>query len=252
MHVEETNTNLGFQTTPNEGQELFMEVDGVKYGRYPVKTRLAVIGDDLDKFIEENAKPYFQEGDIFCIASKVVSICKGFYVKESDLKVSPLAKFLVRFVKKWPHDPGFAIPQKIQVAMNEVGIVRFFFAMIGGGIMKLLGQPGWFYRLAGHNIGAIDGFVPEMYPVPLRGYGFLAPKDPDGIANEIEEKHNMPSAVLDGNNVENIVLGMSKSLIERLKQEAPNEDPKERLLRIIKGNPQGQSGNTPILLVRKA
>lgn len=242
MHVEEDNTNLGLQTQPHEGQQLYMEVDGVKYARFPVKTRLALIDEDLDKFIDEHVKGIYQEGDIFCLASKVVSICKGYYVKESDLKVGWLAKFLVRFVKKWPHDPGFAIPQKIQVAMNIVGMPRFIFAMIGGVILKFLGKPGWFYKLAGHNIGGIDGFVPEMYPEPLRGYGFLTPENADKDADEIETKHNFPTAILDGNNVENIVLGMSKNLKAKFT--------KEKLLEIINGNPQGQSGNTPILLLR--
>lgn len=220
-----------------------MEVDGIKYGRFPVKTRLAVIGDDLDKFLDENLNGVYQSGDIVCLASKVVSICKGYYIKESDLKISWLAKFLVRFVKKWPHDPGFAIPQKIQLAMNIVGMPRFIFAMIGGVIMKVLGKPGWFYKLAGHNIGGIDGFVPEMYPVPLRGYGFLTPENPDQDSDEVEQKHGYPTAILDGNNVENIVLGMSKNLKAQMT--------KEKLLEIINGNPQGQSGNTPILLLRK-
>lgn len=237
------NDNLGLQTQPHHGQELYKTVDGKKYARYPVKTRLALIDEDLNKFIEEHIKGIYVEGDIFCLASKVVSICKGFYVKESDLKVGWLAKFLVRFVKKWPHDPGFAIPQKIQLAMNIVGLPRFLFAMFGGVILKLFGKPGWFYRLAGHNIGAIDGFVPEMYPEPLRGYGFLAPENSDEIAEEIEQKFNMPVALLDGNNVENIVLGMSQKLKQKFT--------KEKFLEIIHGNPQGQTGNTPILLVRE-
>lgn len=244
-----TDEKLGLLTEPHPGQELYKEVNGVKWARYPVKTRLALIDDDLNQFLKESAKPYYKEGDIMCLASKVVSICKGFYVKESDLKVTWFAKFLTRFVKKWPHDPGFAIPQKIQVAMNIVGIPRFVFAMIGGVIMKLLGKPGWFYRLAGHNIGAIDGFVPEMYPEPLRGYGFLAPTNPDQIADEIERDLEMQTAILDGNNVDQIVLGMSKGLIDRFGGDYKNS--KEHLLKIISGNPQGQTGNTPVLIVRE-
>jgi hypothetical protein len=243
-HVEDDNSNLGLQTTAKEGQELYSELKGKKYARFPVKTHLILIDEDLDKVIEKYAVPEFKEGDIFCITSKVISITKGFYVKESELKVSWLAKFLVRFVTKHEHDPGFALPQKIQVAMNEVGIPRFIFAMIGGVIMKVIfRKPGYFYILAGHNINAIDGFVPHMYPVPLRGYGFLAPKNPDGICNEIEQKFSMNTAMLDGNNVENIVLGMSEGLKARFS--------KEELLQILNGNPQGQSGNTPILLVRE-
>ncbi len=237
-------SDLGLKTTPNEGQELYKVVDGVKYARFPVKTPLALIGDSLDNFIAKYGKPYYKDGDIFCISTKVVSITKGYYVKESDIKITWLARFLVRFVKKWPHDPGFAIPQKIQLAMDIVGMPRFVFAMVAGVIMKkVFGKPGYFYILAGHNIGAIDGFVDWMYPEPLRGYGFLAPEHPDQDAQEIEDKFGMPSALLDGNNVENIVLGMSNKLKKMYT--------KEKLLSIIEGNPQGQSGGTPIILVRK-
>ncbi|MEO6728943.1 MAG: hypothetical protein ABIM99_03405 [Candidatus Dojkabacteria bacterium] len=243
MHVEEDNSNLGIQEKPHDGQQLYMEVDGVKYARFPVKTRLALIDEDLDKFIEEHTKAFYKDGDMFCLASKVVSICKGYYVKETDIHVTWFARFLVRFVKKWPHDPGFAIPQKIQLAMDIVGIPRFLFAMVGGVVMKALGKPGYFYILAGHNIGGIDGFVPEMYPEPLRGYGFITPEHADVDAQEIEQKHGYKTAILDGNNIENIVLGMSDSL--------KAEMTKEKLLEIINGNPQGQSGNTPILLLRK-
>lgn len=234
----------GLQSEPNKGEELYSEVDGIKWARYPVKTRLAVIGDSLDDFLNDYAKPYYKEGDIVCIASKVVSITKGFYVKESDIKITWFAKFLTKFVKKWEHDPGFRLPQKVQLAMDIVGLPRFIFAIIGGGFMKLLGKPGYFYIIAGHNINAIDGFVPEMYPEPLRGYGFLAPENPDGICDEIEEKYGMESAILDGNNVDQIVLGMSKGLKERFS--------KEKLLQVLRGNPQSQTGSTPILIVKKS
>lgn len=239
-----SNEKLGLLTEPHEHQELYKIVDGVKYFRYPVRTPLVLIGDNLNDFIEKYAKPYFKQGDIFCISTKVVSIAKGYYVAEKDIKITPFARFLVKFVKKWPHDPGFALPQKIQLSMDIVGVPRFIFALIGGAIMKyIFRKPGYFYILAGHNIGAIDGFVDWMYPEPLRGYGFLAPKFPDRDANEIEEKFGIPTALLDGNNVENIVLGMSDGLKKRFS--------KEKFLKIIEGNPQGQSGGTPILLVRE-
>lgn len=233
---------LGLTTEAHHDQELFTEVDGIKWARFPVKTRLVVIGDNLDDFLNEFAVPYYKDGDILCIASKVVSIAKGFYVKESDIKVTWLAKFLTQFVKKWDHDPGFRLPQKVQLSMDIVGMPRFILAVVVGGFMKLLGKPGYFYIIAGHNISAIDGFVPEMYPVPLRGYGFLAPEDPDGICNEIEKKFSMNTTILDGNNVDQIVLGMSDGLKNRFT--------KEKLLEILSGNPQGQTGNTPILIVR--
>jgi hypothetical protein len=234
---------FGLQNKPHEDQELYSEVEGEKWGRFPVKTRLVLIDEDLDQVIEEYVKPELKEGDILCIASKIISITKGFYVKESDIKVSWLANFLVRFVKKWPDDKGYAVPAKIQTAIDIVGIPRFLFAMFVGGTLKYLGFPGWFYRIAGHNINGIDGFIPEQYPEPLRGYGFLIPDNPEKIATEIEEKFQTLCALTDGNNVENHVIGIGENLSKIMN--------KETLLKIIEGNPQGQEGNTPFLIVRK-
>lgn len=236
------NTEMGLLTKPHNGQELYSDIDGIKWARYPVKTRLVLIDESLDQVIEEYVKPELKEGDIICISSKLISITKGFYVKESDLKVGWLANFLVRFVKKWPDDKGYAVPAKIQLAMNIVGMPRFILALFAGGFLKLIGQPGWFYRIAGHNINGIDGFIPEQYPEPLRGYGFLIPDNSDQIASEIENKFNTLCAITDGNNVENHIVGMGEKLQKLLTE--------EKLLKILKGNPQGQEGNTPILIVR--
>lgn len=228
---------------PHEGRELHSTVNGKKFSRLPIKTRMILIDEDLEKVIQEFVVPHVQEGDIVVIASKIVSICMGFYVKESELKVTWLAKFLTRFVKKWPNDPGFALPQKVQIAMNEVGMIRFLFAVVAGAFMKLIGKPGWFYRIAGHNINAIDGFIPAEYPVELHGYGFLAPKDSDGISDKLEARFGIPFAIADGNNVDVNILGRSKTIKEKFDNETFDE--------IMKGNPQGQDGNTPFVIIRE-
>lgn len=237
------NEKIGLLENGVEGRELVVNSNGKRWVRYPVRTELVVIGDTLDEFIKKYAIPNYKKDDILCIASKVISIVNGFYVKESDIRVTSFARFLTKFVKKWDHDPGFRIPQKVQLALDIVGYPRFLLAIFIGGVMKIIGKPGYFYKVAGHNINAIDGFVPEMYPVPLRGYGFLAPENPNKICDEIQEKYGMKCAILDGNNVDQIVLGMSSQLLENMT--------KEELLDILRGNPQGQSGNTPILIVRE-
>jgi hypothetical protein len=238
--------NYGFQEKANPGRELFSTVDGVKYARYPIATPYLYLNDNLDDVIEKYAKPHLKEGDVLGVATKIVSICCGFYVKEEDIKVGRLAKFLVKFVKKWPNDAGFAVPAKVQLAMNIAGMPRFLFAMVVGGLMKYLGKPGYFYKIVGHNISAIDGFIPEQYPEPLQHLGFLAPEDPDKFCEELEKKHNMPIILLDGNNVDNNILGMGTKAKEMYS--------KEKLMEILSGNPQSQGDEgviTPMLLVRK-
>jgi hypothetical protein len=251
---------LGMLAQAHEGQKLSVQLEEIIFYRYPVRTRLALIDENLIDFIKESlAKVEHDDKTFYAIASKVVSITRGYYKKESDIKISRLAKFLVRFVKKWPNDPGYALPGKIQMAMDMVGLPRFLFALVGGSIMKYIFQkPGYFYKLAGKNIGGIDGFVPWMYPEPLRGYGFYTPQNPFDDAEFIEKHTELPFAILDGNNVEQIVLAYGcklKSVLQKLYmqiygKDASDEEIKNFLLKILHGNPQGQSGNTPILVVK--
>jgi hypothetical protein len=226
----------------NPGRTIEVRIGNDTYVRYPIKTRVITIGDNLEHVTKEYVKDY-QPGDIVGIVSKIVSICNGFYVHESKLKITWLSKFLVRFVKKWPNDPGYANPKKIQLAMDIVGLPRFILAMIGGGFMKLIGKPGYFYRIAGHNINAIDGFSSEIYPKPLDEYGFLLPDNPDAICNELEEKTGIQNVMLDSNDRDTHVLGASTGVKKRFST--------EEIKQFFGGNPQGQDDGTPFVLVRK-
>lgn len=237
--------NYGILQQPNPNRELYSEVDGVNYARYPIETPFVNIGDDLDAFIQTYAKPYYQDGDIFCISAKVVSIAKNMVLHESQVKPTWLAKFIVKFVTKYPDDIGYSHPRKMQAAIDIVGYPRILLALIGGTLMKLIGKPGYFYRIAGHNINAIDGFNPVSKP-PMNEYAVLPPPNGDEISDQIEEKFGMKTVILDGNNIDNNVLGMSKS-VKALYSISKFQE-------IVKGNPQGQEddGNTtPIMLVRK-
>lgn len=238
-------SNYGIKLEANPNRELISEHKGVKYARYPVETPIVNIGDDLYKFIEDYAAPYFQEGDFFCISSKILSITEKYVVHRSEIEISLLARLIVKFVKKWPNDYGYSLPEKMQVAINIVGYPRMILALIGGTLMKFIGKPGYFYRIAGHNINAIDGFIPTAMK-PFNEYAFLPPTNADEIANKIEEKFNVPTAIVDGNNIDNNIIGYGTKLREMFSV--------EDLMQILKGNPQGQDddGNiTPMLIVRK-
>lgn len=239
-------SQYGIKYEANPNRELNSEYKGIVYARYPVETPIVNIGDNLNEFIENYAQPYFKDGDIFCISSKIISITQNFVVHRSQIKISPLARLIVKFVKKWPNDYGYSLPEKMQVAINMVGYPRMILALIGGTIMKLIGKPGYFYRIAGHNINAIDGFIPTAMK-PFNEYAFLPPVNADQIAEDLQNKYSVLTAIVDGNNVDNNIIGYSSKLKEKYS--------KEDLMQILKGNPQGQDddGNiTPILIVRKA
>ena len=239
-------STFGIKHEANTNRELYMDYKGVKYARFPVETPIVNIGDDLDKFVDEFAKPYLQDGDFLCISSKIISITKNFVVHRSQVTISPLARLIVKFVKKWPNDYGYSLPEKMQVAINIVGYPRMIVALIGGTFMKLIGRPGYFYRIAGHNINAIDGFIPTAMK-PFNEYAFLPPTNADTVANQLQERLSVPVAIVDGNNIDNNIIAYSAKLKEMFTV--------SDLMMILKGNPQGQDddGNiTPMLIIRKS
>lgn len=237
---------LGIKSEANKGRELIVDYKGAKFYRYPVETELVNIGDDLESFLKKFGQPYVKDGDIFCISSKIISITEKFVVHRSDVKVGLLAKLIVKFVKKWPNDYGYSLPEKMQVAINLAGYPRIILALIGGTLLKILGKPGYFYKIAGNNINAIDGFIPTAQP-PFNDYAFLPPKNGDEISNKIANIVGVPSIIIDGNNVDNNIMGMS--------DHAKAMYSKDDYMQILRGNPQGQDddGNiTPIIIIRKA
>lgn len=237
--------NFGIKSDSNPGRDLYSEVDGVKYVRLPVTTPIVKIGDSFDDFVEKYVAHVAIPNDIVCISAKVVSICKAFVVHESEVRISPLARLIVKFVKKWPGDIGYSHPRKMQVAIMQAGYPRIILALVVGVLMKLIGKPGYFYKVAGHNINAIDGFNPVSKP-PMNQYAVLPPVNGDEICDELESKYGNPYVILDGNNIDNNVLGMSKGA--KLLYSV------EKFMEIVKGNPQGQEDDgqvTPVLVVRR-
>lgn len=238
------------QLTSNPGRELYTSFNNSKFARIPVETHFIEIGENLNEIIERYAKPNIQPNDVVCVSCKIVSICTpGLTVHTSQVSISPLARLIVKFVKKWPNDIGYSSPRKMQVAINRVGYPRMILALIGGTLMKLIGKPGYFYRIAGNQINAIDGFTVGYTKRQIfADYAFLPPRPAEAkkLCNELAEKLGASVAIMDGNNIENNVIGMSDSLSKQYSEYEWKQ--------IMSGNPQGQEDdgkNTPIVIVRK-
>lgn len=235
-------SDQGLQTNANPERILDVEVAGVKYFRYPVKTRLVNIGDSYMQVIKDYAKPEITPGDFIVLSEKMIGICQKRVVHISEVEETWLAKLICKYVTKYPDDVGYENPKKMQVAINEAGFLRMLLAVIGGGIMKyVFKQKGWFYRLAGNQINAIDGFNPIAIP-PFNEYAMLAPENPNGVCEEIEKELGVPATIVDANNVNTEILGRSKGL------KYSDDD----LRHILLGNPMGQEDeHTPILIVSR-
>lgn len=234
----------GVQTQANPGREIDIVVNQRVYKRLPVKTRLINLGDNYIEIAREYVQPFVQPGDFVTISEKVIAICQQRVVHESKVKASWLAKLICRYVTKYPDDVGFENPKKMQVAINEAGYLRMILAVGIGGIMKyVFGKPGWFYRIAGNNINAIDGFNPIAIP-PFNEYAMLAPAEPDKVCAEIEDAIGVPAVIVDANNVNTEIMGTSPGIaVMHL-----NHDD---IRQIVQGNPMGQEDeHTPFLIIR--
>ena len=108
--------------------ELTIDIDGEQWDRIGIKTHLITILEPLDPIIEEQVKPQFQPGDFITISEKVVTISQGRVVHIDVVKASPLAKFIVKGVKKYDNDIGYSLPEKMQVAIYQAGYFRMIAA----------------------------------------------------------------------------------------------------------------------------
>lgn len=218
-----------------------IEVDGKRYDRFSVSTHLIAIKEPLDPIIERDVRPRIQKGDWIAISEKVVTISQGRVIHISAVKPGLLAKLIVRGVRKYEDDIGYSHPAKMQVAIWQAGYWRMVAAMIIGGVTRLFGRHGDFYRLAGHRIAEIDGFNPAAIH-PFDEFAMLGPADPHAYCQRIEDTYGIPTVIIDGNDINVEVLGASRGV--------PGTPAKVR--EILLDNPMGQGDElTPIVIVRE-
>lgn len=233
---------------PNKGKNLVIEVDGRRFARYPVKTRLITPEDkDISIIVEEYAKKYLQKGDIVFISEKSVAVTQGRSYPIKEIKASWLAKFLSRFVTKTPIGIGLGSPETMQLAIEEVGILRILLASFVGVIGKILGIRGLFYMVAGDGARSIDGAVPYALP-PYNTYVSKGPINANEVAEKIAQKLGVDVSIVDANDFGVNILGFYGGVDTSTSLSAS----KKMIARIIKDNPLGQTDEqTPIGIIRE-
>lgn len=224
----------------NENKKLIIEVDGNEYERYPIKTHVITDADDICDVAEKYAKDIMQEGDILFISEKCVACTQRRAIPMDEIKPRPLAKLLCKFVYKSPYGIGLSIPQTMEMALQEVGVPKILFAAFCSACGKLVGKRGIFYDIAGHKAKSIDGPCDCTIP-PYNHYVVLGPKDPDKVACDIKARIGFDTLVVDINDLDGEILGISDESISR-----------ELYAKVLKDNPLGQSRQqTPMGIIRK-
>jgi len=237
---KKTYYNNFMHLTPNKGKNLVITVDGKEYARYPVKTKLITPQDtDIISIAHEYARSHVKPGDVLFISEKAVSITQGRSYHIDDIKPSWLAKKLSAFVMKTPAGIGLGSPQTMQLAIEEVGLLRILLAAMIGALGKIFGLRGLFYTVAGHGARSIDGAVPYAIP-PYNHHVSKGPVHANEVAQKIAHLLNVGVAIVDANDLGVNILGTSQGVNKKFVTAA------------IKDNPLGQSDEqTPIGIIRE-
>lgn len=227
---------------PNEGKNDVIEVDGVRYQRLPIWTHLITDEDNIIDVAEKYGSPVLsQPEDVLFISEKCVACTQKRAIPMEDIKPRKLAYKLSAHVTKTPHGIGLGMPETMEMALREVGTLRILFAaaisVIG---KKLFRKKGWFYTVAGYRARSIDGPCHNTIP-PYNHYVVLGPLKPDQVARQIKERIGYEVAIVDINDLEGQILGVSSKKID-----------KKLFARILKDNPLGQDDQqTPMGIIRR-
>ncbi|WP_285724696.1 asparagine synthase (glutamine-hydrolyzing) [Psychromicrobium xiongbiense] len=249
---------------PNADKQLDLTIpQGATYRRYPLRTEIFYKETDLDPAIlgyvqrffnglseaaEEHREAAADTPWYLFVSEKIVAMTQGRSIPVWDIKVTPAARALSKFVVRNPGGIGLASPWSMQLAIQEVGLPRILWASFRSVIGKLQGKKGVFYDVVGHNINAIDGAAGYQVGTSTHSVKY-APKDPDGVARRLSAqiRESVPAefarnfggtAIMDANDLGVVALGHDTGLA------------KDVLEAIFKDNPQGQTTETtPMSLV---
>ena len=244
---------------PNEDKQLEITVDGEQWSRYPIRTELFAKGDDLAEAITGYVAGLAQAAadagrDVFgrrwylVVSEKIVAIAQGRSYFIWEIKPNWWARTLSRYVVRTPYGIGLGSPWTMQLALQEVGLLRILFASAVSVVGKALGKRGWFYRVAGPAVRAIDGPT-EYSAYPANVSAKLAPANPAKVSAELAEalRSGLPApardtlrgvVVIDANDIGRNVMGQASDRPDRFFEA------------VFADNPLGQGNErTPLCVV---
>jgi hypothetical protein len=229
---------------PNALKHLFAARAGRVYARLPLRTDLVGRGDSLEDLFRRQVVARVQPGDIVVMAEKPIAASQGRSFALDEIRPTRLARGLSRAVTRTPHGIGLGVPETMQLAIDEAGTTRILAATAASAAGKLLRRKGWFYRVAGSAVEAIDGPTANTLP-PHNTQAKLGPADPNGVAARLaqfvsdEIGGGVGMAVIDANDLTAKVLGAS-----------PGVD-RDLVDYLMRDNPLGQGHEqTPVCLLR--
>lgn len=226
----------------NPGKTLETEIDGTRYQRIPIKTRLVGPADDMVELVTTFASDQLEDGDALFITEKIVAITQGRSYPIDSVKPRKLALTLSKYVVKTPYGIGLGMPETMEMAIRECGTPRILLAAGVAAVTKAFGRHGDFYRIAGPKARGIDGPTSGTIP-PYNSQVVLAPDRPGEVAVRLRAAltRSVDVFIVDINDIGGNVLG---STMDRANN--------RRIERILKDNPLGQGHeSTPMGIIRR-
>lgn len=201
----------------------------------PIRTHIITEKDDIVEVVHKYTHNIAEKGDLIVISESVVAITQGRAYLPQSVKPGIMAKFLCRFPKRYG---SLTSPAAFQLAIDDVGKMRILLGSLAGGIGRLLGTKGWFFKVAGKQVAMIDDVAGTM--PPYHRHIILGPKDARKVCQLIKEKTGIDAVIVDANDLGCVdIVGASENINEK------------DLKKLLMNNPSGNyEQQTPIVIVK--
>ncbi len=208
----------------------------------PVRTKLVGVGDDIPALVAAAVSGIARPGDVIAISETAVAIAQGEFVAAEHVRPSRLAYALSRRAGALA---TVSQPESVQLVIDRVGAWRVCYAAVMHVAGRFFGKRGLFYEVMGEAITAIDGYTGTLPPYE-RAIVF-APRDPDGVCEQIAAVTGVACVIVDANDLEKAkVLGASagvdRALVERALLDNPHGNGDEQTpIVVLKWRASGES-----------
>ena len=201
----------------------------------PLRTHLLGSLDDPIEVLRTYASDLLQPGDVLTIGETPVAVIQSRYRHPSEVQPGLVARLACRVFHP---TSSLATACGLQTLIDLVGPTRVLVAWIGGLLLKLVGVPGGFYRLAGDQARLIDDITGTTPPYDQTIV--LGPDEPEALCQRAATELGVAVAIVDVNDLGRVkVLASSRGCDEELLQRA------------LRPNPAGNANErTPLVLVR--
>ena len=201
----------------------------------PLRTHLLGPLDGPVAVLRRYAADLAQPGDVITLGETPLAVMQGRYRHPSEVEPGLVARLACRVFHP---TSSLATACGMQTLIDLVGPTRVISAWIGGLLLKLVGIPGGFYRLAGDQARLIDDITGTTPPYDQTIV--LGPDRSEAFCRDAAAALGVAVAIVDVNDLGRVkVLASSDGCDEEL------------LVRALKPNPAGNANQrTPVVLVR--